>query len=190
MNGKSLIILASIFIFQTIMSCDTCTCPPSRYHLVAINDLEVTPIDGAILKEPSAEGMHFANLLLIAKLFFSAERLAYQRSTLGFQSAYACDCAFDETIEFVDPVVQIRIIKNANDQSDDVSSLFGINESIDIDAFLRDGFNVGRPGESQHWLHLEPLETASLTGTMTLTVEIELASGAVLSATTQEITFN
>jgi hypothetical protein len=130
----------------------------------------------------------FSDLRLVPKLLYVSERLA-SKGSFGFQTAQACDCTFDWSHEYVDAVAEIRVLKNEESLSEDISHLFGIDDSFDVQAFVDADFIVPTTGERQHWLDLVPLDDALLTGTMTLTVEIELASGAVLNATTEEITF-
>jgi len=189
MNRKSLVILASIFIFQTIMSCDTCNCPSYRRYLVDFQGLDVAAYQRTNGQLAGINGdISVTDLTVVAEVSFEAERLSQNMATFGFQSALACSCAYPTKYQFIDAISAIRILKNEPEESKDISILFGIDDSFDLEWFIENNLFVWDTYEPMV-LQLNALENATLTGTMTLTVEIELASGAVLSATTQEITF-
>jgi len=132
--------------------------------------------------------MSFSELTLVADVSFESVRIANCNTTLALSSAMACDCVFPEDYEFVDAISIVRILKTEQEVIEDVSVLFGVDESFDLDYFVLNNLFASSPEQTLS-LQFNALDNATLLGTMTFTVEIELESGTILSATTQEITF-
>lgn len=177
----------SLFLLQTILSCNPCNCPGKRAYLIDYESVGVSLIDpqtGAPLNV--GEEYQFSDMTILTRIQYQATR--YAHSSLGFSSAWACDCVFPKDFTTVDPISLIRISKVDSEGTEDISHLFGLDENFDWGLFVETNLSE-QNSIDQVWLYFDVLPSVELTGTFSLKVEVELESGAVITDVTEQITF-
>lgn len=189
MNSKSIIVLVSIFVLQSITSCIPCKCDPPATYEVTYDSITIIPWNTSGFNATEVADVAYRNAFgLSLTANFEPQKIACHSLGLGFSAAMACSCADDKYL-FNNPVAYADIFMTdlANGEQTEVSALFGAYGYGDELITLEELFEIRQEWHDGFQFELTTFE--DVPDAVTFTVDLYLESGIKFTEQTKEINF-